>query len=354
VGELILALGFSFILSAALALLLTPRIREWALSKGVVDHPEGRKAHPTSIPLLGGVALYLTFMVILSVPFYFWRGLLFQEKGYLVGIIIGSSLIFLLGLYDDLKGASPVFKIGVQIIAALVLVNFGLVVTALTSPLRQPLYLGAWGIPFTILWVVFITNGLNLIDGLDGLAAGVSVIVALVLLTVGLMREGVLTAFLCAGIAGGCLGFLRYNFPPARIFMGDAGSMLLGFLLASISLIRPLKTVAAVALFVPIVALGVPIVESFTTIIRRFWRGKSPLAPDRGHIHHILLDLGFTPKVSVITLYLISGLFGLVCIGFVTANPRLMVILFFVLALASLVGVFKLHRLNNGRKSENG
>ena len=336
-----------------LALFLTPRIREWALAKGLVDHPRGRKAHKFPTPLLGGVVLYLTFLVVLVTPFFLWKGLFLQGRGYLVGIIIGSSLIFLLGLYDDLKGASPFLKIGVQIIAGLVLVNFGLAVTVLTSPFRHPLYLGWWGIPFTILWVVFITNALNLIDGLDGLAAGVSAIAALVLFVVGLMREGPLTAFLCAGLVGGSLGFLRYNFPPARIFMGDAGSMLLGFLLASISLIRPLKTVAAVALFVPIVALGVPIVESFTTIIRRFWRRRSPLAPDRGHIHHILLDLGFTPKVTLITLYFISGLFGLVCIGFVTANPRLMVILFFALILASLVGVFGLHGLNNGRKNDN-
>ncbi len=320
----------------------------------MVDRPGGRKIHHSPIPLLGGVALYFTFLVILVIPFIFWRGFFSHGERYLEGIIIGSTLIFFLGLYDDLKRASPVLKIGVQIIAGLVLVNFGLGVTFLSNPFRHPLYLGAWGIPFTLLWVVFITNAINLIDGLDGLAAGTSIIVALVLLTVGLMREGYLTPFLCAGIAGGCLGFLRYNFPPARIFMGDAGSMLLGFLLASISLIRPLKTVAAVALFVPIVALGVPIVESFTTIIRRFWRRRSILAPDRGHIHYVLLDLGFTPRVTVITLYLISGLFGLVCIGFVTANPRLMVILFVALTMASLIAVLGLHNINNGRKKENG
>jgi len=271
-----------------------------------------------------------------------------------VGIIIGSSLIFLLGIYDDLKGASPLLKIGVQLIAGLVLINFGLAVTVLSNPFRHPIYLGWWGIPLTVGWVIFITNALNLIDGLDGLAAGVSAIVALVLLVVGLRREAALTAFLGAGIAGGCIGFLRYNFPPARIFMGDAGSMLLGFLLASISLIRPLKSVAAVALFVPIVALGVPIVESFTTIIRRFWRRRSPLAADRGHIHYILLDLGFTPKVTVIIIYLISGLFGLVCVGFAISNPRSMVIFFIALTLASLVGVAKLHSLRRGGKGNNG
>ncbi len=319
-----------------------------------MNHPTGRKAHLSPTPLLGGVALYLTFMVLLAAPFCLWKGLFFQGREYLVGIIIGSSLIFFLGLYDDLKGASPLMKIGVQIIAGLVLVDFGLAVTVLTSPFRHPLYLGGWGIPLTLLWVIFITNGLNLIDGIDGLAAGVSTIAALVLLAVGLMRDGYLTAFLCAGIAGGSLGFLRYNFPPARIFMGDAGSMLLGFLLASISLIRPLKTVAAVTLFVPLVALGVPIVESITTIIRRFWKGRSPLAPDRGHIHHILMDLGFTPRITLFALYFISGLFGLICIGFVTANPRLMLILFSALIIATLAGVFGLHSLNNGGENGNG
>lgn len=319
-----------------------------------MDHPGGRKAHPSPTPLLGGIALYLTFLVVLAVPLFLWRGIFSPGREYLVGIIIGSLLIFLLGLYDDLKGASPLLKIGVQLIAGLVLINFGLAVTVLSNPFRHPIYLGWWGIPLTILWVVFITNALNLIDGLDGLAAGVSTIGAVVLLVVGLMREGPLTAFLCAGIAGGCLGFLRYNFPPARIFMGDTGSMLLGFLLASISLIRPLKSVAAVALFVPIVALAVPVVESFTTVVRRFWRRKNPLTADRGHIHHILLDLGFTPKVTVIIIYLISGLFGLVCIGFATSNPRFMVILFIALTLASIVGIIKLHSLHKGRKGNNG
>jgi len=337
-----------------MVLLLTPWIRRWALTRGVVDQPGGRKVHQSPTPLLGGGGLFITFMVVLIAPFFLWRGLFFQGREYLVGIIVGSSLIFLLGIYDDLKGASPLLKIGVQLIAGLVLINFGLAVTVLSNPFRHPIYLGWWGIPLTVGWVIFITNALNLIDGLDGLAAGVSAIVALVLLVVGLKREAALTAFLGAGIAGGCLGFLRYNFPPARIFMGDAGSMLLGFLLASISLIRPLKSVAAVALFVPIVALGVPIVESFTTIIRRFWRRRSPLAADRGHIHYILLDLGFTPKVTVIIIYLISGLFGLVCVGFATSNPRSMVIFFIALTLASLVGVAKLHSLRRGRKGNNG
>ena len=222
----------------------------------------------------------------------------------------GGTAILLLGVVDDIFQLPAKVKLVGQIVAASVLLVFDIRIDWLTNPFGSMIYLDMWAIPFTLLWVVSLTNMLNLIDGLDGLAAGVSTIAAVTVFLMAVQQNLWLVAVLTAALAGSALGFLHFNFNPAKIFMGDTGSMFLGYMLAAVSVVGTVKSAATIALIVPMVALGLPIMDTACAIIRRFTNGQPIFKPDRGHLHHRLLDMGLSQKQVVLVLYMVSILLG--------------------------------------------
>ena len=296
---------FSPAAALLLAFLLTPLMRNLALKTGILDHPDQRKTHKQAMPLLGGFAIYLAFWITAGVVLFFSQG-----GGRFWGLFWGSTLILLLGLYDDIKGVSFRIKFAGQFLAALILLAYNIKIEFITYPFDgNIIFLGIFVVPLTLLWVVGVTNAVNLIDGVDGLAAGVSVIAAVVMFAY-TGGDFPLLAILCLILAGASLGFLPFNFPPARLFLGDTGSLFLGFMLAGFSIMGATKQVALTTLIIPVLILGLPITDTFYVMWRRFKNGRSIFQADRSHIHHKLLALGLTPRQTTVALYLISLYFG--------------------------------------------
>ena len=293
----------AFIIALGVTYLVTPSVKRLAVRWGAVDKPDARKVHKGIIPRLGGLAIYAGFIAsVLASVHLTWE---------LVGILAGGTAILLLGIIDDIYQLPAKVKLLGQIAAAAVLLLFDIQIDWLTNPLGGMIYLDMWAIPFTLLWVVSLTNMLNLIDGLDGLAAGVSIIAAVTVFLMAMDQQLWLVAVMTAALAGSALGFLHFNFSPAKIFMGDTGSMFLGYMLAAVSVAGTVKSAATIALIVPMVALGLPIMDTACAIIRRFNNGQPIFKPDRGHLHHRLLDMGLTQKQVVLILYLVSILLGI-------------------------------------------
>jgi UDP-GlcNAc:undecaprenyl-phosphate GlcNAc-1-phosphate transferase len=290
-----------------ISLLTTPIIIKVAHHVGAIDTPtDSRRMHKSPIPRLGGLAIFiavmLSFLIYIDLP---------TTK--LIGIMIGSLLIVFLGFVDDIAPVKAKYKLMVQVLAAFVLVFADIRIVGVSSffQMEQIIPLDDFlGTVLTILWVVGITNTLNLIDGLDGLAGGISTISALTLAYVAFVNGRVETAVITLIIAGACIGFLPYNFNPARIFMGDTGALFLGFILSAISIEGTLKGATAIAFFAPVLALGIPIFDTFFSIVRRLAKGQHPFEADKGHLHHRILGMGFGQKRTVLLLYLINSLFG--------------------------------------------
>jgi UDP-N-acetylmuramyl pentapeptide phosphotransferase/UDP-N-acetylglucosamine-1-phosphate transferase len=293
-------------LALAITWALTPAVAELARRMGALDAPSARKIHSEPMPRLGGIAIY--FGVI--VPSL----LLLSFEGPMRGILVGASLITLVGMLDDVRGTSPFVKLGLQFAVAGILVLYGVRLETLTFPGVGILVLGWVAIPFSLMWVVAIMNIVNFIDGMDGLAAGVCVIssvtFSIISLSLGRIDIGVLAAI----TAGSTAGFLRHNFYPASIFMGDSGSLLLGFLLAAITLQGFLKGVATVALLIPLLVLGIPIFDTGFAILRRIKNRQPVYLADRGHLHHRFANLGYSQRQTVMILYSWSGLMSIVAL----------------------------------------
>lgn len=297
---------FVFIVAWLLAFSATPIVRVLAQKIGAVDVPKDeRRLHKEPIPRLGGLAIFYGFIVAV---------LCFVEITTAVrGVIIGAVIIVTLGVVDDVKPLPAMLKLIVQIFAAWVVVSQGVRIDVFTNPFVADSYfaLGAWAVPVTILWIVGITNAVNLLDGLDGLAVGVSSITAVTLVVISMIMRNEAIAILAVALAGAGFGFMPFNIHPAKLFMGDTGSTFLGFMLASISIMGLFKAYAMISFAVPFFILALPIFDTGFAIIRRVLQGKSPMSPDRGHLHHRLIDQGFTQKQAVITLYTISSLLSL-------------------------------------------
>ncbi|GFR35958.1 hypothetical protein TCEA9_17700 [Thermobrachium celere] len=265
------------------------------------------------------------------------------------GILIGATIIVIMGIIDDKKELKPKVKLIFQILASLILIAFGIKVNYITIPLLPgtgSFYVGWLGIPITVLWVVGITNAVNLIDGLDGLACGVCSIAALSLFGVSMISGRVTAGILSLILSGACLGFLYYNFNPASIFMGDTGSQFLGFTLAAISIQGAIKSAAAVAVAVPILALGLPIYDTLFAMIRRKINNRPIMEADKGHLHHRLLALGYSQRQVAIILYIVSGIFGVTSILAMSVSTKksyliLMIVCTLVLAFATELGLLK-------------
>ena len=296
-----------FLISAALTLLLTPAAKKIALKVGAVDRPSKRKIHKNIIPRFGGLSIFISFVaaIIFSLVFAKSFGIKLNGREILAlqGILYGGTLITLLGLFDDLRGVPAFAKLAGQIAASGVAVYFGAQILFVSTPFTKILMLGAWAIPVTVMWMVAITNAINLIDGLDGLASGITFIAAATLFIVAVKMGQMDSAILLAALAGAALGFLRYNFFPASIFLGDSGSLLFGFLLACASIVGVLKSTLVIALIIPIVVLGIPIYDTATAIIRRAIKGRPIFEADKKHLHHRLMKAGFNQRQVVIMIY---------------------------------------------------
>ncbi len=333
-----------FIISSVSALLLTPWVRRKACEWGAVAIPDnGRHIHAVPTPRLGGIAIFLAFLFTLAlVPF---SGNLVSEIFLLklpriVSILIPATLIFGFGIYDDFRSASAPAKIIFQTIAATSLFLSGLRIENLSSPLG-----GYWRLPLlvsfalTALWVILITNAFNLIDGIDGLAAGASIFALLSILIFSIAQGDPEISLLSITLLGAVFGFLRYNFNPATIFLGDSGSLFLGFMAAALSLVGSQKGTTIVAIAIPLVTFGLPITEAGLSLIRRYLSGAPLLAGDRGHIHHRLLDRGLSQRQAAIILYGVCGLFSL--FGLLLLNPQrnIAALVFFIIGVGLIFGV---------------
>ncbi|MGI6678089.1 MAG: glycosyltransferase family 4 protein [Dehalobacterium sp.] len=297
--KLVLCLLIAFLVS----FLLTPVVMKIGIRIGAVDKPNERKVHTRIITRIGGVAIFAGFMI---------ASLLMQELNQQVwGLLISGTMVMILGLVDDLRGISPKVKLLGQIIAALVLVSFGVQVDFITNPFNGGIIsLGLFSIPVTVIWVIGMSNAVNLIDGLDGLAAGVSVIAAVTLAVVAWTQGQFATVYLALFLAAAALGFLRYNFNPAKLFMGDCGSLFLGYILGALAVMGLSKGATVISLLIPVIILGIPILDTFFAIIRRFTNKKPIFEADKGHLHHRLLDMGLSHKQTVVVIYAITFLLG--------------------------------------------
>ena len=332
----------AFVIAAGVALLITPGVIFLAARTGAMDAPDARKVHKKPIPRIGGIGIYAAFMAAIFSVLSFVE-VTAEVRTELIGLMVGGSLIVLVGVIDDYKNLPAKVKLVGQILAAAVLViAFDVRIDFITDPFGDYIYTEWLAIPVTIFWIVVLTNTVNLIDGLDGLAAGVSTIASITIFLVALQQGILLVAVLTAALAGAAFGFLYYNFNPARIFMGDSGSMFLGYMLAGISVIGAVKSAATIALIVPILALGLPILDTTFAIVRRYRGGVPIFKPDKGHLHHRLLDLGFSQRQAVLLMYVISALLGLSAVALTEVSSQFAILIVCVVVAAVLFGAKKI------------
>jgi UDP-GlcNAc:undecaprenyl-phosphate GlcNAc-1-phosphate transferase len=321
---LYLLLGLS---SATLALVLTPLVARGALVLGVVDAPGGRKVHTRAVPRLGGVGVVAaTILAMILVPLFVPERSAPTLWASLRPLAAGGALVFTVGLLDDFRGVGALAKLAVQAVAAIVLMTSGLLIETVTV-LGTTWHLGWLSWPVTGAWVVGLTNAFNLIDGVDGLAAGVAALAGAACCAILIARGHAAEAMLLAALVGAAAGFLAFNFAPASIFLGDSGSLVFGFLLAGTAIAGWQKGATALAAGIPILIFALPIADVGSTIVRR---GLAPTAggrpslrsalarlvePDRQHIHHRLLALGWSPRRTVLVLYSITGLLALLALA---------------------------------------
>ncbi len=293
-----------FFIAISLTLLLTPLAKKAAFLLNAIDKPNERKVHAGSMPRLGGLSIYIGFIVSVSVGLLI-AFLLKMDFNYqhVIYIMIGSAFIFIVGVVDDIKGIAATKKLILQIIAALLPILLGVQIGFVSTPMTGIMLLGVFAIPVTLVWVVGMSNALNFIDGLDGLASGITAIASVTLFIVAIRVHQPAAAILMAALAGTTIGFMRYNFYPASIFLGDSGSLLLGYILALSSVAGVLKSTILMALLIPVFILGVPIFDAASVILRRVRDGRHIFDADRNHLHHRLLDSGFSHKEVVLAIY---------------------------------------------------
>ena len=326
----------AFAVAAVLSYFFTPPVKNFAHKVGAIDVPkDARRMHQKPIPRLGGLAIYGGFLCSI---------LIFEQLDEtMLCVLLGAAIIVALGIFDDVLALGAKLKFVVQIVAAAIPVCIGDLQIGLftnLNPLSDTpfVHLGILAVPATIIWIVGITNAVNLIDGLDGLAVGVSSIAAITMLAVALLTGNMPIAITMAALAGACIGFMPYNLNPAKIFMGDTGSTFLGYMLATVSIMGLFKFYAVISFAVPFLILGLPIFDTANAIIRRVAAGRSPMSPDRGHVHHKLIDMGFNQKQAVAILYAISATLGLTAVVLTSSGEVKAIVLLLAVLAAILVG----------------
>lgn len=350
-----------FIIALAVSWWLTPEIRSRAMRLGLVDKPgEDRRIHKVAVPRLGGVSIYISMMVSLVLMMAICGR--FPRQGGLLGIAAGGTLIFVMGLLDDLESIPARVKLGVQVLAACAAYSLGVRINELIPlpifidwgfiHIQGGIDLGQLAFPITVIWLVGIANAVNLIDGMDGLAAGVSLISAITIWSIAMATDlhQPYAAWIAAVMAGALLGFLRWNFNPARIFLGDSGAYLTGFTLGAVAITGVMKTATVVTVLLPMLILFFPLLDTSWAIIRRLARGKSIFDPDAEHIHHRLLRTGLSQKKVAYLIYAFSGLLGLAASWFVGQQVYYLMVCGGVLAMALFFAeVLNRHRQRHSR-----
>ena len=322
-----------FFAAMVLAIAVTPLAKKLALTTGTVDKPGARKIHSVPIPLLGGLGIYLAFILTVLVFGDFFR------IPQLASIVLGASLVSFMGIWDDSKGLRPLVKLLCQVVAAVILILSDIYVSIFPVPILNYL--------ITILWVVGITNSLNLLDNMDGLSGGIAAVCSAFFLLMAAVSGQYLVAMLAAAILGACVGFLRYNFNPASIFMGDTGSLFLGFMLAALGIKLRFDNTSVVTWMVPVIVLGLPIFDTTLVTLSRLRRGLNPLTtPGKDHLSHRLVAMGMTNKEAVLSLYLMGGSLGLVAFYVTKASLVEAYIIAAVLILVCLIALFRLERVD--------
>lgn len=318
----------TFLIAWLSADLLVPIVRRFAYMVGKVDQPSARKIHKDPIPRMGGIAICMgCFLSLLGIE-YLHPGYFSMMPDAWQGMVVGGLMIFLVGLMDDLYDLRPKVKLLGQILAASTAFWLGVKVAFISNPLGGMILFPPWlSFLITVIWLVAITNTINLIDGLDGLAAGVSTIAGITLFVMAMERGQGLSALMAIALVGATLGFLRYNFNPAKIFMGDCGSLFLGFMLGALSIIGAMKVAATVAVFLPILILGIPIFDTTFAIVRRLLARKPIFQADKGHLHHRLLNTGMSQRRAVMLIYGFSALLGGIALQLVNfSHARVLIV----------------------------
>lgn len=337
-----------YIIAFGIALLITlfttPLAKKLSIKLGAIDYPKDRGIHKKPMPRMGGIAIILGFMVTVFIFIWFIEDINISQ---FLGFIAGALIIAFLGMADDIKNLSARFKFAIQIVAALVVVFSGTRIHIVSWSI--PSSLSFLSIPLTVIWIVGVTNAVNLIDGMDGLASGVSAIAAICLMVLCIMTGSELAVLLTAVLAGACMGFLPRNFNPAEIFMGDTGSTFLGFVLAVTSILGVFKGYVLLAVVVAILCLGLPIFDTLFAIARRIIHHKPIMEPDRGHMHHRLIDKGYSQKQAAIILYGISIICGLIAIIMMVRTPSSVIVTCIMVIVLSYI-IHKFSKKNRNRE----
>ena len=334
---LYLKVGIALLASLIISFISTPIVKQFAHRVGAIDVPkDSRRMHDHPIPRMGGLAIFLGF--VLSVVLF--ADVTLQVRG----ILLGSLLVVIVGVVDDIVPLPAWFKFVLQIAAALIAVFHGVRIEIIANPNifsdAEYLFFGSLSIPITVIWIVAVTNSVNLIDGLDGLAVGVSTIATVTMLVIALVVSDGNVAVILAALAGACIGFMPYNLHPAELFMGDTGALLLGYVLATMSIVGLFKFFAIISFVVPFIVLGLPIFDTAFAFFRRIIRGQNPMKPDRKHFHHRLIDMGLSQKQAVAILYAISGILGLIAILIITSGEVRAIMVLVTLIIVILMAAF--------------
>lgn len=301
------------ILALLLAFTTTPAVRAFAYILGAIDVPkDNRRMHTKPIPRIGGLAIFVSFVVSTAI--------FCEHTDSLLAIYAGGLLIVIVGVIDDIKPINAWFKLLAQIAAALIAVGFGVKLN-FVNLFGEYFNFGIWSIPLTVLWIVGLTNAINLIDGLDGLACGVSAISSVSLFFITLIKGDTQSAIIIAILASSCIGFLPFNSNPAKIFMGDTGALFLGYTLAVFSIEGVFKMHTVLSFLIPIAVFALPLFDTVNAFTRRLLKHKSPFSPDKNHLHHKLIERGFSQKQSVYIIYAICAILGLASVTYTGANP---------------------------------
>jgi UDP-GlcNAc:undecaprenyl-phosphate/decaprenyl-phosphate GlcNAc-1-phosphate transferase len=340
--SILLMFSVAFFLSLA----LTPLIRDLALGRGWLDRPDGRrKTHRMAVPRLGGIAVHLAFALSFGAALTVFRDAPWMGPpvpGAYLHLLAACTAVMLVGLLDDLFGVHPISKILVQAAAGLYLYYNGYQIRLVSNPFGETLNLGLLSLPITLLWFAGMSNAFNLIDGLDGLAAGVGLFSTSIVFILALMNDRWEIVLLSVVLAGALLGFLRYNFGSASIFLGDSGSLFVGFALAALAVRGSMKSSTAVAVLAPLLALGFPIVDTSMALLRRLVGRRGLLEPDADHIHHRIVRLGLTQQRAVVILYGVTALFGALSLLTMTGQSHAIGLAAVVFTLVTWIGIRRL------------
>lgn len=330
-----LSIILTFVCACAVAFACTPLAKKFAFAIGAIDNPGGRHIHKKPTALMGGLAIFAGFVVSLLI-----FGSMDRQ---MTSIMIGALIIITISALDDVFDLPAWIRLCVHFLAALFPILIGGIrierLSALGLGIASDFELGFLSVPITMIWIVGVTNAVNWIDGLDGLAAGVSGIASLSLLVISCILGNPYIALIMAALAGAVVGFIPYNLNPAKIFMGDTGAMFLGYMLGVMSIQGLFKFYVVVSFIVPFLVIGIPILDMLTSTIRRIMHGQSPMASDRSHVHHRLIDIGFTPRQTVAILYCISGILGISAVVMTVSSEIKAILLLLAIVIAALFGI---------------